>query len=111
MSKYLRLNNVSSSFIPEENKEKLILICGHYTFSYPSFLKLKEQLKIPIDDLISSAILSKLNDLYGIFRNKVLKTEIVLYFINSLRKSKSSNLLNSTICSIDGVELSLSKLE
>ena len=65
---------VSSSFIPEENKEKLILICGHYTFSYPSFLKLKEQLNIPIDDLISSAILTKLNDLYGIFRNKVLIT-------------------------------------
>ena len=65
---------VSSSFIPEENKEKLILICGHYTFSYPSFLKLKEQLNIPIDDLISSAIITKLNDLYGITRNKVLIT-------------------------------------
>ncbi len=65
---------VSNSFIPDENKEKLILICGHYTFSYPSFIKLKEKLKIPIDEIISSAIISKLNDLYGIFRNKVLIT-------------------------------------
>ena len=69
---------VSSSFIPENNKEKLILICGHYTFSYPSFLKLKEILieksKIQIDDLISEAIIKKLNNLYGMFRNKVLIT-------------------------------------
>jgi NDP-sugar pyrophosphorylase family protein len=65
---------VSNSFIPHENKEKLILICGHYTFSYPSFIKLKEKLKIPIDELISSAIISKLNDLYGICRKKVLIT-------------------------------------
>jgi NDP-sugar pyrophosphorylase family protein/fructose/tagatose bisphosphate aldolase len=65
---------VSSSFVPEENKEKLVLICGHYTFSYPEFLELKNQLSIPIDDLISDAIMTKLNDLYGIFRNKVLIT-------------------------------------
>ena len=65
---------VSSSFIPEENKEKLVLICGHYTFSYPSFLELRKQLKVPIDDIISSAIMNKLNNLYGIFRRKVLIT-------------------------------------
>lgn len=69
---------MSSSFIPENNKEKLILICGHYTFSYPSFLKLKETLieksKIDIDNLISEAIIKKLSNLYGIFRNKVLIT-------------------------------------
>jgi NDP-sugar pyrophosphorylase family protein len=65
---------VSPFFIPDENKEKLVLICGHYTFSYPSFLQLKEKLKVPIDDLVSSAIMSKLNDLYGIFKNKVLIT-------------------------------------
>jgi NDP-sugar pyrophosphorylase family protein len=69
---------VSSSFIPENNKEKLILICGHYTFSYPSFLKLKEILiknsNINIDNLISDAIIEKLNNLYGLFKNKVLIT-------------------------------------
>jgi len=65
---------VSSSFIPDKNKEKLVLICGHYTFSYPSFLKLKEKLEINIDDIISDAIIAKLNDLHNIFRNKVLIT-------------------------------------
>lgn len=65
---------VSSSFIPDENKEKLILICGHYTFSYPSFKNLKNKLDIPIDDYISSAIIAKLNDLYGLHRKKVLIT-------------------------------------
>lgn len=65
---------VSSSFIPDENKEKLILICGHYTFAYSSFIKLKEKLNIPIDDIISNAIYSKLNDLYNICRKKVLIT-------------------------------------
>jgi NDP-sugar pyrophosphorylase family protein len=69
---------VSASFIPDKNKEKLILICGHYTFSYESFLKLKELLidksKIDIDDLISKAIIDKLYNLYGIFKTKVLIT-------------------------------------
>ena len=65
---------VSNSFNPDENKEKLILICGHYTFSYPSFIKLKEKININIDELISNAIISKLNDLYGIFKKKVLIT-------------------------------------
>ena len=35
---------VSKDFKPEENKEKLINICGHYVFSYPEFEKIKNQL-------------------------------------------------------------------
>jgi len=65
---------VSPSFIPNDNKEKLILICGHYTFSYPSFLNLKNKLNIPIDKYISNAITNKLIDLYGFNKNKVLIT-------------------------------------
>ena len=35
---------VSKDFKPEENKEKLINICGHYVFSYPEFEDIKKQL-------------------------------------------------------------------
>ena len=35
---------VSKDFKPEENKEKLINICGHYVFSYTEFQKIKDQL-------------------------------------------------------------------
>ena len=34
---------VSKDFKPEENKEKLINICGHYVFSYTEFQKIKDQ--------------------------------------------------------------------
>ena len=45
---------VDSSFKPHENKEKLILICGHYVFSYPDFYN----------------IISNLSDVYpSIYKN------------------------------------------
>jgi hypothetical protein len=41
---------VTSDFIPENNKETLIRICGHYTFSSSDFLEIKKDIdKIVID--------------------------------------------------------------
>ena len=61
---------VNTSFDPERNKEKLVLISGHYTFSYPDFLRLKHILinehHICIDELIYHAIRNKLEKLYNL---------------------------------------------
>lgn len=53
---------VSNDFKPEENKEIIINICGHYTFSYPEFLKLREQLSVT-DQEIKQKIKNKLDDI------------------------------------------------
>ncbi len=50
---------VKKDFIPEENKETLIKICGHYTFSDPKFLGIKED----IDKMVANRILTRLRDL------------------------------------------------
>jgi hypothetical protein len=59
---------VSTTFVPEENKEQLILICGHYTFAYKEFVELKQKLiddyKVPIDTLICDKIKFRLENLY-----------------------------------------------
>ena len=66
---------VSNTFIPSENKEKIILICGHYVLSYPEFLILKSKLK-NVDELIVTKIYEKLNSYYKISNSyyKVLIT-------------------------------------
>ncbi len=46
---------VSDDFKPEENKKKLVEICGHYVFSNPKFLELKIKL-MDIDNLIKKAL-------------------------------------------------------
>lgn len=54
-------------FKPEENKEKLVSLCGHYVFNYPEFLRLKEiiiQNNIDIDNIIRININNKLEYLY-----------------------------------------------
>lgn len=53
---------VNKDFNPEKNKEKIINICGHYTFSYPKFLKLKEKLTLT-DVEIKEKIKNKINDI------------------------------------------------
>jgi hypothetical protein len=53
---------VSEDYKPEQNKEEIINICGHYTFSYPEYLKLKEQLSIT-DEEIKQKIKNKLDDI------------------------------------------------
>jgi D-tagatose-1,6-bisphosphate aldolase subunit GatZ/KbaZ len=55
---------VSSDFIPEQNKERLILISGHYVFTDPTFLAIKSKYQ-NIDSKISKAIVNRLNQLTG----------------------------------------------
>jgi hypothetical protein len=58
---------VYRSFKPEDNKLKLIEICGHYVLSYPEFLeKVKSKMHLDIDNEIKLSIRTKLNELYGI---------------------------------------------
>ena len=54
---------VSKDFKPEENKKKLVEICGHYVFSYPNFLELKIKLK-DIDNLLKKALYVYFNQKY-----------------------------------------------
>jgi hypothetical protein len=53
---------VSDDFKPEENKEEIINISGHYVFSNPDFIKLKERLYID-DNYIRLVIKEKLKKL------------------------------------------------
>jgi hypothetical protein len=50
---------VSPSFDPMANKEKTILISGHYVFSVPEFIKIKQKIH-GIDEEISAALRAKL---------------------------------------------------
>ena len=51
---------VDKDFLPEDNKEELIKICGHYVLSDNEFLNIKPN----IDDKIKIKIKNKLGDLY-----------------------------------------------
>jgi len=53
---------VNKDFVPNNNKEELIKICGHYMFSTPEFEYIKE--KYQIDDIIKQNIKNKLYELY-----------------------------------------------
>ena len=57
---------VSESFIPKDNKEKLIKICGHYVFSDPRIQEMKNRYP-NIDSLINKAILNRLYELHKIY--------------------------------------------
>jgi len=56
---------VSNDFNPYENKEKLILICGHYVLSNPEIIEIKNTI-INIDNIIKENIYDKLKKLYKI---------------------------------------------
>ena len=51
---------VDNDFVPEDNKEELIKICGHYVLSNKEFINIKPN----IDDKIKNNIKNKLKDLY-----------------------------------------------
>ena len=53
---------VDKDFLPEDNKEELIKICGHYVLSDNEFLNIKPN----IDDKIKIKIKNKLRDLYNV---------------------------------------------
>ena len=56
---------VPSGFIPENNKLEIINICGHYVFSNPKFLELKNKLYSSIDDEITDSIYGRIETLLG----------------------------------------------
>jgi hypothetical protein len=53
---------VSPNFKPDENKEDLILICGHYLFSSPQFQQIKSHYKT-VDADIRAALATRLENL------------------------------------------------
>jgi fructose/tagatose bisphosphate aldolase len=53
---------VSTDFKPDENKEDLILICGHYVFSSPQFQQIKSQYPT-VDADIRKALTERLENL------------------------------------------------
>jgi hypothetical protein len=57
---------VQSDYNPYENKKELIEIAGHYIFSHPEFLELKNQL-YNIDSKIKSTIKTKIHSLFKNF--------------------------------------------
>ena len=70
---------VSESFIPENNKEKLIKICGHYVFNDPRIHEMKRKYN-DIDTLINKAILNRLYELHRIYtvrKNCILCDKLV----------------------------------
>ena len=56
---------VKDDFDPFQNKKKLIEICGHYVFTHPSLIEIKE--KIPnIDNKINESIRNRLEHLFSL---------------------------------------------
>jgi len=53
---------VDDDFVPKDNKEELIKICGHYVLSDKKFLEIKPN----IDIIIKSKIKNKLGDLFNV---------------------------------------------
>lgn len=55
---------VNSDFNPNENKIKLIKICGHYVLSNPNFISDIKSNFTDIDNKIKNNVINKLNQLY-----------------------------------------------
>ena len=54
---------VTNEFIPNDNKEKLTLICGHYVFTYPSF----QAIRVMYPDIevnVKERLLAKITELH-----------------------------------------------
>ena len=89
---------VSSNFNPQENKEELINICGHYVFSNKDFLKIKNQLGEDIDFKIKQKIYNRIQEIDE-FSSVSLETKLNTYFerfsnkdINGLSKLFSEDV-------------------
>lgn len=60
---------VDDDFKPEDNKVKLIEICGHYVFSHPEFFNIKKCICAPVDYNICKTIYEKIESLHIIILN------------------------------------------
>ena len=67
---------VQSEFVPENNKLEIINICGHYVFSNPKFLVLKDKLSGDVDDKITTYLYDRIDTL---FNNSKLNHHDLLY--------------------------------
>ena len=54
---------VDETFIPEDNKEEIINISGHYVLSESKFLSLKNKLNSNLDDTIQKNVYNRINEL------------------------------------------------
>jgi hypothetical protein len=62
---------VSDDFIPNENKENLVNICGHYVFSTEDFLRLKNKMNVEeLDFQIKFSIKNKIQNLLKNIKDK-----------------------------------------
>jgi hypothetical protein len=92
---------VSASFIPEENKEALILFSCHYIYATPEFQKIIKKYD-RIDIKIKSAIYNKLLELYDIYtiRTKCIickSTKLDTMFENDYITTLSFNLYTQKV--------------
>jgi len=92
---------VSSDFDYENNKDDIILTCGHYNFTNDEFLKIKE--KYPnIDNEIRDSIYDKLLELYGF--DKIYSVRKSCIFCNNtdlelmFNDSKYTSSLSLSVC-------------
>ena len=86
---------VSKDFKPDENKEKLINICGHYVFSNPEFIHLKNQLP-NVEKQIKKDVLKKLREyhsLYDSYYKVLITTSGVGSRLGDLTKYTNKSLL------------------
>jgi hypothetical protein len=92
---------VDNDFNPENNKKEIINICGHYVFSNPDFLKIKEKLSNNIDLKIKKNLYLKIDEM--VMNSKInLSDKLNLYFnyfankdINGLSKLFSDEIVLS----------------
>jgi dTDP-glucose pyrophosphorylase len=87
---------VSKNFVPEENKEKLINICGHYVFSYPEFQDIKNELN-NVNKQIKKDLISKLREyhsLYDSYHKVLITTSGIGSRLGDITKYTNKALIN-----------------
>jgi hypothetical protein len=93
---------VSDDFIPENNKVELINICGHYVFSEPSFIEIKNKLQSNIDLIIKNKIKNRIDNIINCTdrSNHIKILEYFNYFSNK-DINQLSNLFDDDITLVD----------
>ena len=98
---------VSNSFVPSENKERLILICGHYILSTAEFIQLKDNYLVNLDFKIRKNIFKKLNEYHSIL-DSYYKVFITTSGIGS-RLGEMTKYTNKSLIKI-GDKLAISRI-